>query len=79
MPQLASNRTTRCQNSLKQEVARVPKVKRFFVMPDGQVKEEKDMAPEDMRRIAQRIVDELTPLLYEAVMKDLQKEQEAVG
>ncbi len=50
--------------------------RRHFIMPDGTVKDEKDLTPEEYKAFCQKVVDVMTPLLYEAVMRDLQKERE---
>lgn len=76
LPQSASIRTTRHRHRVKQGVNRVP-LKFKFVMPDGQVLDEKDLSPEQKQAAAQKIMDVLLiPMAYEAVLDDVQKERE---
>lgn len=56
----------------------MPKVNRFFVMPDGKVKTEAQLTEEEKDRFAQKIMDILlAPLAYEAVIRDLEEERKA--
>lgn len=79
LPQSACVRTTRRSHKVKQGVVRVPKAVRKFITPDGRVLDEKDLTPEQKQKFAQKIMDVLlVPLAYEAVMRDLEKERQAV-
>ncbi len=51
-------------------------MERKFIMPDGAVKDEKELTPAEKSAIAQRILDEFTPLIYESLVQDLQRERE---
>lgn len=56
------------------------RVERKFVMPDGVVKDEKDLNTVQKKAFAQRVMDELiTPLAYELIIQDLQRERENIG
>jgi len=45
-------------------------------MPDGEVKDEKDLTPDEKKNIAQKVMNQLiVPLAYDLVIKDLQKER----
>lgn len=80
LAQPLSVRTNRPQHRVKQGVGKVPKLKiveREFLMPDGSIKAEQELTPEERRKFAQKVLDAFTPLLYESVMRDLQREREA--
>lgn len=80
MPQPASNRTTRARNSLKQGVVRVSRVEQKFIMPDGTVKDESELTKAERDAFVKKVMDILiTPSAYELVIRDLQREREAVN
>lgn len=83
MPQPASVWTIPPRHSVKQGVRPVKKepaksrVNAFFVFPDGKVKPEHELTAEERQYVCQRVLDAITPLLYDAVLEDI--EQEAAG
>ena len=52
-------------------------VEQMFIMPDGSVKREAELTNEEKTNFAQRMLDALTPMLYESVMRDIRREREA--
>jgi hypothetical protein len=80
LPQPASNRTTQARHSLKQGVVRVPVVKQIVIMSDGREVPYEELSQTEKNRLAQKFMDELiTPLAYELVMKDMEREQKAAN
>jgi hypothetical protein len=61
---------------VKKEPAK-SRVNAFFVFPDGKVKPEHELTAEERQYVCQRVLDAITPLLYDAVIRDIQREQEA--
>lgn len=58
-------------------VNKIQKVEREFLMPDGTVKAEHELTPEEKKNFAQKVMDVLlVPLAYEAVMNDLKREKD---
>lgn len=76
-----SDRTNRPRHTVNQGVCPVDKpkmrVRRKFIMPNGQVKEEHELTPEEHMMFCQKVLDAFTPLFYERVMRDVQREKES--
>lgn len=54
----------------------MPKITRYFVFPDGQIKKENELTQEIKTGVAQKIQDTLlVPFAYEDVMQEYQKEK----
>jgi hypothetical protein len=80
IPQPASDGTTSARHSLKQGVVRVPVVKQIVIMSDGREVPYEELSQTEKNRLAQKFMDELiTPLAYELVMKDMEREQKAAN
>lgn len=79
MPQPASCRTIPGSHRVKQGVKALPKTKvtRRFILPDGQVRAEVELTAEEYAAFCQKVCDLFTPLLYEAVLEDIRREQQA--
>lgn len=83
LAQAASVRTISPRHTVKQGVRQVKskaaksRVNAFFIFPDGRVKAEHELTTEERQHVCQKVLDAITPLLYEAVMEDIQREQEA--
>lgn len=81
VPQPLGVRTNQLRHRVKQGVKLVPKLKkveRQFIMPNGEIKAENELTPEEKAKFAQKVLDAITPLLYDAVMRDVQREKEAL-
>ena len=76
MPQTACFRTNTPRHKVKQGVGQV-KVIQNFIMPDGTIKSEHELTEGERQGFCQKVLDAFTPLLYDLVMEDIRREQEA--
>ena len=81
IPQPASVRTISPRHTVKQGVKPVAgqavKVTERFKFPDGTYKTEDELTSAERQKFCQKVLDAITPLLYDAVLEDI--EQEAAG
>lgn len=83
MAQTASIRTNTALHTVKQGVKPVKKtvttrkISAYFIFPDGTEKAESELTTEERQKFCQKALDVITPILYNAVMEDIRREQEA--
>lgn len=71
-------RTNRIRHKVKQGVRPVNVIQEF-IMPDGTIKAEDDLTPEERMTFAQKVLDAFTPILYDSVMRDLELERKTAN